>query len=73
MHSLLAFTIATDQIGQVLIAVILAILGYYQRKNAKRSDEIHILVNSQKDLLEARIKVLEAEIEVLKAEVHPKV
>lgn len=59
-----------DQVGQFVLAAGIVGLGFIQKKFFKhqqeKAQEIHILVNSQKEVLEARVKELEAQLEQIR-------
>lgn len=56
-----------DQIGQFILAAGIVGLGFIQKKyfksQSEKAQEIHILVNSQKQELEQKVRELEAQLE----------
>ncbi len=75
VYSIAAYVVNIDQIGQIVLAGIVtvgAIVSYLQARKAKNKvQEIHVLVNSQKEELEDRIEQLEAKLELKRGEEIP--
>lgn len=63
-----------DQIGQFVLGAGIVIMGLLQKKYFKhqveKAQEIHILVNSQKEELEKRVVELEAQLEEVRGALH---
>lgn len=79
---MLFLTLDTDQIFQAVLALIIIVGAAIQKRNGKqlqqKAQEIHILVNSQKEILEqqknlaeARVKELEGQLDKIRKEVQP--